>query len=130
MAFDPATCVWLRFGLFRLVALRDPASANLATRVLAIPVKRASRDTALIVQRQFRDRFKRCLSRFNWCCEALLDSVSGAEHTRALRARLEGDLRGAASDQVLAKGFTDEAYERLNRAMAAAQKGPIARRSG
>jgi integrase/recombinase XerD len=30
-------------AFFRLVALRDPASVNLATRVLAIPVKRADR---------------------------------------------------------------------------------------
>lgn len=54
-------------SFYRMVALRDPASVGLATRVLAIPVKRADIKVRTYVTRDEMDTILTALDRKQWC---------------------------------------------------------------
>lgn len=54
-------------SFYRMVALRDPASVGIATRVLAIPMKRADMKVRAYVTREERDTILTALDRKQWC---------------------------------------------------------------
>jgi integrase/recombinase XerD len=54
-------------AFFRLVALRDPASVGIATRVLAIPLKRTDTRVRPYVTREEMDAILAVLDRTTWC---------------------------------------------------------------
>jgi integrase/recombinase XerD len=54
-------------SFYRLVALRDPVSVGLATRVLAIPMKRADIKVRTYVTRDEMDTILTALDRKQWC---------------------------------------------------------------
>ena len=54
-------------SFFRMVALRDPASVGIATRVLAIPLKRTDTRVRPYVTREEMDAILALLDRTTWC---------------------------------------------------------------
>jgi|SRR5437660_1731423 len=54
-------------SFFRMVALRDPASVGIATRVLAIPLKRTDTKVRSYVTREEMDAILAALERTTWC---------------------------------------------------------------
>ena len=54
-------------SFYRMVALRDPASVGIATRVLAIPMKRADIKVRTYVTRDEMDAILTALDRKQWC---------------------------------------------------------------
>jgi len=54
-------------SFYRLVALRDPASVGIATRVLAIPMKRADTRVRQYLTREEMDAILTTLDRKQWC---------------------------------------------------------------
>jgi integrase/recombinase XerD len=54
-------------SFYRMVALRDPASVGIATRVLAIPMKRADIKVRSYVTREEIDTILTALDRKQWC---------------------------------------------------------------
>jgi len=54
-------------SFFRMVALRDPASVGIATRVLAIPLKRTDTRVRPYITREEMDTILAVLDRTTWC---------------------------------------------------------------
>src|SRR5260370_180521 len=54
-------------SFYRMVALRDPTSVGIATRVLAIPMKRADSRVVQFLTREEMDAILMALDRKQWC---------------------------------------------------------------
>jgi integrase/recombinase XerD len=54
-------------SFYRLVALRDPASVGVATRVLAIPLKRTNAKVREYLTREEMEAILACIDRTHWC---------------------------------------------------------------
>jgi hypothetical protein len=118
------------FGDHSLIERRQTRTLQLAMANLCESLEmtwdvlhtKTAKDTslALVIQRQFLTRYKKCHSRFidvYWClvsCSPIHDSPQyGFQAWLDCAARGE-PLSKAVSDHVLAEGFTPEAYEQLN----------------